>query len=145
MVSRVRRPTGVLLALLQATQVAGCTSWHAVTVPELKAEQVNHRAHVRIATSGGNSVRLDSAWVERDSISGRLAKGSRVPADTTSPYTIIAQQPGDWQQPRVSLPVSAVREIELRQASPGKTVLLVVVPVVLVSAIGVYVFLSNLD
>ena len=121
MLSSLRGTSAVPLLMLYTTQVAGCSSWHVVSVPTLEAEQEKHPLEVRIATSGGGIVRLDSAMVARDSISGRVVDRSAV-SDTT---VVVAGQTGDSLHPRVSMPLNAIHTLEWRQASAGKTVLLV--------------------
>ena len=123
MFSSLRNRSAVPLLMLYATQVTGCSSWRVVSVPTLEAEQVKHPVEVRITTSGGEIVRLDPATVALDSISGRVVEQSGV-SDTTG-AVVAAGQSGDSLHPRVSVPVHAIRTLEWRQASTGKTVLLV--------------------
>jgi len=94
-----------------------------VSVPTLEAEQVKHPVDVRITTSGAGIVRLDSAMVARDSISGRVVDKSGV-SDTTG-AVVVAGQTGESRHLRASVPLTAIRTLEWRQASAGKTVLLI--------------------
>ncbi len=124
MFSSLRRKSAVPVLMLYATQVMGCSSWRVVSVPTLEAEQMKHpNVEVRIATSGGGSVHLDSAMVARDSISGRVVAQSGL--SDTAGAVFAAGQTGDSLHPRVSMPLNAIHTLEWRQASTGKTVLLV--------------------
>jgi hypothetical protein len=122
MFSSHRSKSALPLLLLYATHLTGCSSWRVVSVPTLEAEQETHSVEVRIATSGGGIVRLDSAMVARDSISGRVVEQSGG-SDTTA-AVVVAGQTGDSPHPRVSVPLNAIHTLEWRQASTGKTVLL---------------------
>ena len=83
----LRSGSAVPLLMLYATQVTGCSSWHVVNVPTLEAEQEKHPLEVRIGTSGGGIVHLDSAMVARDSIAGRVIEQS---GGSESTETVVA-------------------------------------------------------
>ncbi len=122
MLSSLRPKSAVPLLMLYATQVSGCSSWRMVSVPTLEAEQGKQPVEVRISTSDGGIVRLDSAIVARDSISGWVVEQSGV-SDTTG-AVVVAVQTGDSLHPHVSVPLNAIHTLEWRQGSTGKTVLL---------------------
>lgn len=105
-----------IACLLLLLYLPACTSWHVGTPTPAQFVETEHPQKVRVTRADSTTIQLQSPVVRGDSLVGTVG------GDST-----------------VSLALSEVRSVEVKQTSTGKTLLLigaaVVVVVVVVNAI----------
>ncbi len=95
--SRFSKTIAVLLTL---TTLAACQKWTTVESPIASTVEKNDPGHVRVTTTDGRILELDSPTVQGDSLAGSIA--------------------GE-QQPRVA--IAEIEKLEFRESNVGLTVL----------------------
>ena len=116
----------VISALLLAAYLPACTSYRSTSqsLPELTASPQS-LSQVRVTTNAGTPVEVWSARVISDTLRG------------------FADPPGTWQRV-VSIPLSEIREVEVRKTDPVKTTLAVVgVSAAFLGVVGTMWLISN--
>lgn len=103
MTPRYRSAAALMMAVLH---LAGCTSWQPAPVAPRQALQVEGGGVVRVTGPDGAPTVIRRAWLQGDTISGEALMGT----------------PRAWREVRV--PISDVREVEVRRFSGGRTVAL---------------------
>lgn len=107
--SRFSKTIAVLLTL---TTLAACQKWTAVESPIASTVEKNDPGHVRVTTTDGRILELDSPTVQGDSLTGSIA--------------------GE-QQPMVA--IAEIEKLEFRESNVGLTVLSIAGAAAIVAAI----------
>ena len=107
--SRFSKTISVLLTL---TTLAACQKWTTVESPIASTVEKNDPGHVRVTTTAGRILELDSPTVQGDSLAGSIA--------------------GE-QQPMVA--IAEIEKLEFRESNVGLTVLSIAGAAAIVAAI----------
>jgi hypothetical protein len=107
--SRFSKTIAVLLTL---TTLAACQKWTTVESPIASTVEKNDPGHVRVTTTDGRILELDSPTVQGDSLTGSIA--------------------GEQQQ---MVAIAEIEKLEFRESNVGLTVLSIAGAAAIVAAI----------